>query len=305
MIDFTDLTPFRAQEGEEQRFNCPLCSDKKGRLYLNTQNKKWYCFNCGKGGKVGDSAHVSRKRYIERGEARPLMHSDIKATGRKYLEEHNVTETFAWAMGVRSGKDALEGRLLFPAKFHVGSGVRTLFRSAHAVISCSRPKSLAFGKKTFAVYGPLTPPSKEMSKHLQESYRTAVLVEGPADALRVAQYYNSRHWALTDAVCLFGKTLKEDDVFHLSRIFKNFYIMLDAPTHLASPGDETQSTTKLFNALSVFAHGWVVRHNWSHYMACDPAELSNDDMQKITTHIGALLCPSLVPSTGKKSLSVA
>lgn len=38
--------------GREARLNCPNCDDTNKHLYVNAQRSLWYCFKCGKGGKV-------------------------------------------------------------------------------------------------------------------------------------------------------------------------------------------------------------------------------------------------------------
>ncbi len=284
-IDFSSLTPHRSEtSGGEQRYNCPLCTDTKGRLYLNSSKGRWFCFNCSRGGTTNDKvptpiASVKPKMR----ECKTKTH--INSLGAAYLKAHHICPNFAWEQGVRSGAWGMEGRLIFPARFRTGTGKITTFESAHATMADISPKALGFGTKTFAVYGSHVPQSEEIE--LPDRTHLGVLVEGPADALRLATYWQGEDLS---AVCMFGKTLKDKEIFHLTKLFKNFYVMLDRPRNLSGRDSETVATNRLMDALSVFASGYVMSHQWyrTDVYAKDPADLNDPDLEQLSIRLRSI-----------------
>jgi ribosomal protein L37AE/L43A len=268
-LNFGKLTRFRVQpdRSHEVRYNCPECGDLNGKLYANFDKGVWTCFHCGNSGSIS-----RRDMVIAKGQRTPFAflkerprefkwttHPDIRGTGLLYLEKHNVPQEVAWAWGVRSGKDDSKSRLVIPVKYRTAQGTRTVFRVAHASSDSVYPKELQSGDRMF-------------------QDRTAILVEGAADAFRLHARCKEdpKLRNFLSVVCLWGKQLSEDTAFNLVGLFENFYVMLDREEGLEQWG-EKNSSMKIMHKLQAIATGQVTRHSWERDAspAGDPAELTN------------------------------
>jgi hypothetical protein len=281
-LNLEDLTKHpRQPEGPESRYNHNECGDTRGRLYLNVEKKKWVCFNCGEGGRIRqkDLPDFSRAEVSDPGRSiRISLSSRIYGTGVDYLKEHNIDPDVAHDFGVRSGTNAVAGRLVFPAAYNTMAGRRIVYRTAHATEPGVRPKTLAQGNRRpmCCVRGPAGEVVLpwEGGEVRFEGVRCAVLVEGPADALRLATYCTENGLTQYAAVCLFGKTLNDENAELLGGLFENFYVMLDRQKNLGR-GSEAPTTIDVMDILDVFADGGVVGHLWWNRGPWDPAECSD------------------------------
>ncbi len=293
-LEIKKLTRYRTQPSKthEIRYNCHLCGDVDGKLYANFKKGLWTCFKCGASGSI-----LPRDMAQVQGEEKPAFkgekvrefqwyqYPDIRGSGLQYLEDRNIPEVVAWAWGVRSGRGDAVGRLLFPVKYLTGGGLRILFRVAHATTDLTFPKELQSGsrKPWILTWGTDDNPIFANTPAVEEGRlagRTAVIVEGAADALRLASTALSdnqlRDW--TSIVCLWGKHLSEDTAFDLVRMFDHFYVLLDREDGLSSQGEQVASM-KILQSLSAIADGHVMRHSWNRTddgRAADPAELTDE-----------------------------
>jgi hypothetical protein len=296
------LTRFKQQptNRDEIRYNCPHCGDLRGKLYANFKKGLWTCFHCGAGGSI-------MGRDILRGTTGELRFSGevphhfewktyarIQGSGLTYLEERSIPAEVAEVWGVRSGKGDTAGRLVIPVKQLTTRGLRTVFRVAHASSSVATPKTLQSGERQplILTWGatsldPLFAPDERFAKRKPQvrsaySQRTAVLVEGAADAFRLSavQHDDTKLHGFTSIVCLWGKHLSEDMAFYLTSLFPHFYIVLDKEDG-RTKGGETNASVKIQNKLAAIATGNVTRHVWTakEGTAGDPAEL--DDKQAV------------------------
>lgn len=293
-LDTTKLTRYRTQpEGAEVRYNCPKCGDINGKLYANFKKGKWICFHCGAAGSIlrRDFADVPQFRFRNETirQFKWLVYPDIRGTGKLYLTLRNIHPETAWVWGVRSGKGDSESRLVIPVRYRTGAGNRTVFRVAHATTNDLLPKELQSGKRRPLILvwddlgNPLLPPSGD-SDLLWKTNRTAVIVEGAADAFRLAQTARDtsklrNHLAF---VALWGKRMDEETTFHLCSLFEHFYILLDREESFTTGGEATAGLD-ILHKLTAIACGVVGRHTWTKEdkgtarrgsLAKDPAELN-------------------------------
>lgn len=49
----------------EIKLNCPNCDDNTQHLYINMKKLVWYCFKCGRGGKVEDKAEANLENFAK------------------------------------------------------------------------------------------------------------------------------------------------------------------------------------------------------------------------------------------------
>lgn len=290
------LTRYRTQPSvkHEVRYNCPHCGDMQGRLWANFKKGLWTCFHCGESGSI-----LPRDMAIIRGETGPAFRSepvrqfswqtytDIRGSGEKYLTDRNVGVQDAYLWGVRSGKGDTASRIVVPVRYRTQEGRKTMFKVAHATTDVVRPKELQSGdrlplvlswdnkgKPLYAPYG-YTP---RLWWGKQFSPRTAIIVEGAADALRLASAarQDPKLRVCTSIVCLWGKHLKEETAFELAGLFDHHYIMLDRETELAKTG-EAVAGMKIYNSLAAISDGYVTLHRWTREEgpASDPAELDD------------------------------
>jgi hypothetical protein len=154
--------------------------------------------------------------------------------------------------------------------------MRTVFRVAHTTVG-DRPKEIQSGERWPLVLMLDTEYRALISGERQN--RTAVLVEGAADALRLASGIQcSADSKLRDniaIVCLWGKTVSEENVFRLSKTFPHFYVLLDRERGLDRQGEQVASM-KLMGHFGAICEGHCTRHRWSRVEggASDPAELT-------------------------------
>lgn len=299
-LDTKKLTRFRAQPGtpHEVRYNCPHCGDLNGKLWANFKKGVWTCFKCNESGTIlpRDATTVVDAGPAFKGE--PIRRfewatwHDIRGTGKRYLRTHNIPLEVALQWGVRSGKGDAEGRLVIPVKYMTRSGYRVLFRVAHASSSVVFPKELQSGDRMPWVlsWNQRRPHFPTLPNHGTDLVgRTAVIVEGAADAMRMSAAAllddKIREWV--SIVCLWGKNLAEHTAFDLVRMFDNFYILLDREESLTKSGERVAGM-KIHNKLAAIATGMVVRHTWDKKrksalegLANDPAELTDDQAVKL------------------------
>lgn len=283
-LDIHNLVRFRVQPSEphEIRYNCPHCDDTKGKLWFNTKKESWVCFHCGNGGHVSGRDILPGVHTIlgpqlrDEGLSATLKwktHPKISGSGMQYLKSHNIDYDVAFRAGVRSGKGDISGRLVIPVKA-MGTE-RVVFRTAHASDSSLTPKTISYGKKVPLVL-----------QHNDAPYvRTAVIVEGPADALRLhsAALKDKKFQNHISVVALFGKFLSEQMAFDLTKRYRKFYILLDRESGTLSKSGETVAAMRAMSVLSALASGNVMRHIWAmeasrfkDKLANDPAELSDE-----------------------------
>lgn len=287
-LDTKKLTRYRTQptKDSEVRYNCPHCGDMNGKLYVNFKKEQWHCFKCSAGGSIlnRDVAQVRGEDPCFKQEPKRsfkwLTHPDIRGSGRLYLTRHNINPETAWKWGVRSGKGDTASRLVIPVRDLTSlGGLRTVFRVAHATLPELLPKELQDGARKPLV---LSWDEAREPTYVRNSNRTAIIVEGAADALRLAEaaLTDFKLWCFTSTVCLWGKHLDEDTTFYLASLFDNFYILLDREEGLTK-GGETTAGMEILSKLGAIADGPVGRHSWTNEdkrwdgkLAADPAELS-------------------------------
>lgn len=298
-LDPKTLTRSRSQPstGHEVRYNCPYCGDMKGRLWCNFKKGLWTCFHCGESGTIlpRDIQAVQGEDVQFRGENPRQFdwrtYPDIRGSGKLYLRERNIPVDVAWAWGVRSGKGDSVGRLVIPVKYRTRRGIRTVFRVAHATTDATFPKELQSGDRkpwilTWTDDGEPTFPDVDTKLPLH----TAVVVEGAADALRMASatLQDSKLTRFMSVVCLWGKHLSEDAAFTLARMFDNFYVLLDREDGLSKHGEKVAGM-KIQSKLAAISGGQVSRHMWGNKRAYDghandPAELDDEGAVKLLHH---------------------
>ena len=221
------LTRFKSQPNSphEVRYNCVHCGDMGGRLWVNFKKGVWTCFHCGESGTVlpRDISQVVGEDVKFRGETvrqfNWTTYPNIRGTGTIYLDDRHVPLEDALAWGVRSGKGDASGRLVIPVKYQTRQGIRTVFRVAHATTDTTFPKELQSGDRKPWILGwteDKLPYWYEQGQKFENV--TAVIVEGAADALRLASAAKSdaKTCRFIAVVCLWGKHLAEDTAFSLS-----------------------------------------------------------------------------------------
>lgn len=304
-LDVKRLTRFKSQPStqHEIRYNCPSCGDLAGRLWANFRKGVWTCFKCGESGTIlpRDVVDVMGEEPAFRGETVRQFdwktYPDIRGTGVAYLDSHNIPIDYAWKCGVRSGKGDASGRLVIPVKYNTRQGIRTVFRVAHAASDTTVPKELQAGdRKPWILLwdmssGPIIASSPNLMREREQyQHYTAVVVEGAADALRLASVVktNSKLTRCIAIVCLWGKHLPEETAFDLAATFKHFYVMLDREDGLNKFGENVASM-RIQQKLAAIAEGVVTRHVWGQsrkkaemdHGAKDPADLTTDQVDKI------------------------
>lgn len=295
-LDVGRLTRFRSQPGSqhEVRYNCPECDDEKGKLWANFKKGQWHCFHCGRGGTILNRDVVTGEaKFLKEGappEFEWKTYPDIRSGAVRYLEGRHIDPDVAWKCGWRSGREQALHRLIIPARYR-DKNLSTRYRTAHATNKMVFPKTISSGKRKPMIVAwdskednILYPGDSELA------HRTLILVEGPADAMRLHCACQKEPFRSKFAVgCIFGKHLSEDNTFLLLNYFQNFYVMLDREARgELRPYGETFMSMQITEKLNAVADGFVGRHTWMKkgkwMTADDPAEL-NDDEAKIALRL--------------------
>lgn len=297
-LDPKTLRRFHQQSSStpnEVRYNCPFCGDTRGKLYVNFKKGQWICFHCNQHGHLlpRDITVLQGKTPQFKKEPKKTFKwetfHNIRGTGLSYLKGRGIDPELAFKWGVRSGKNDLAWRLVFPSKRLTNSKVVSVCWSAHAAVKGMEPKSLHNGtmQPMILAYAPdgesplyyPTLNTPEIAPQFKQ--KTAVLVEGPADAFRIftAQQKVRKFSQFIAVVCLWGKHLSEEAAFDLARGFNSFYVLLDKERGPITAEGETMASLKIMAALNAVSDGLVSRHQWTstkatHSEANDPAELT-------------------------------
>jgi hypothetical protein len=228
--------------GGEARYDCPLCHEIRGRLYVSFEKGLYYCFNCNASGVLqGQGGQGSDERaapYVQRTEEQKLATCAPRLYGSAvtYLKNHGIAPHYAYQQGCRSGTGEYEGRIIFTVVDDHGAVV---FQSAHAASPDLHPKSISLGTRTPWIL------------HAYKDTDTVLLVEGAADLLRVCAVVEtlSSPFPFVGA-CLWGTDLSEQEAILLAGKFSRAVVLLDRPSQRL--GNEERKAHRIVQKLNVF-----------------------------------------------------
>jgi DNA primase len=227
--------------GREIRYNCPNCDDTNRHMYVNANRSLWYCFKCGKGGKVqyqNQEPNLDRYKSIVSKQTKfddqlfnkpnaikslplnqSLPHIEIaedcesgeELTARQYLNRRGVTQEEITKYKIKFSLEKngpYKNSIIFPVyskKDWLDYFVcRKWDNSKPKYVNAPWPK----GDTLF-----FTNPSQTISN-------INVIVEGILDALAIARVgYNG--------IALLGKTATSQQLSRLSNVYGQCIIYLD------------------------------------------------------------------------------
>jgi len=193
-----DFGPRFRQRGDQINFQvCPVCGDRRWKVYLAPESGMWICFAgvCGASGKISTSKETDALMEMLR--PQPVKNEgwaawpevDFPETAwscagfNAYLRSRGIPDDGSDGLGLREGGIAHGGRAIIPFFDPAGRLVYWTTRDY-----CGRdhvPKYLGMGGK----HPPYVP---RYSSHggrgsMSNGCRSLVLVEGPFDAIQVHQ----------------------------------------------------------------------------------------------------------------------
>jgi len=209
----------------EVRYNCPFCSkrvgsaDRSAHLYYNTESKLWFCFKChakGKGKPKGTEMSPRIQYHADKIEwGLPKDAEELSS----FLDEFNPV--FNPGIVTNAAIDYLIAHHVDPNKaaykYHLMiEGEWMIFPVYH------QGKLIYFQKRHVFRKEFMNPPieSKPLFWVGSHLLNTVVIVESYMNAIRLAP--------MTQAVCIFGKYLKEQHAEEIISRVKRVVVCLDA-----------------------------------------------------------------------------
>lgn len=200
----------------EVRLSCPVCGKPDGKLYVDTLNRVYFCFRCGRGGSLrGKEPHVR----ISRTPIQPLLPSSKVRFTLYYLDALPEVIQYLHSRGLAD--DVL-------TRYHVCAAKVTRLELPAVAIPVITPLRGVTDHYYFRTV--MGEPSRHFFTFSKSHFvfglpeaaaaRRVYIVEGVFDVLRVSP-------ALS-AVCIFGKLLSSDQLTMLGKFAaREFVVALD------------------------------------------------------------------------------
>jgi Zn ribbon nucleic-acid-binding protein len=246
----------------EKQLDCPACS-KQRHLYLNIEKGVFYCFCCGYSGRSRDleaqGIHVPRKTSellkpvslsFRAGEAvsDPPEYYPITTCSVEYLTNRWVHDSILTYLRKKIYETSKGILFFFPDEDYWQVRKWEAWTPPRWVNPTVAPRTPAVG----VVY------------HLRTHYDSdrVVLVEGLVDALRVAPFAN--------VAAVLSTNLHEEQLFHLSYIYKRADLMLDGDVPVS------KLLAQRGKVGGIFQHSRIID-----YSADDPGTASDDELEEV------------------------
>ena len=244
-------------------YDCPFCSDSRGRLGVLRKKGIYHCFNCGASGRLKDMPSVERFREKV----------DLKLTGRRQDSLFPSTCVVALPPGYRkivpgciASKYLAKRGINQELTDYYEIGYTTVGVFAHRIIVPIRKNGMMryFVGRTYINDDPKymnasAPKDDLVFQTFEDKVDTAVICEGIFDAFAIGRVMPS--------IALLGKTITPSQIGAIKRICRKAIVMLDS--------DAKVDGFKLFTTLGYHLPTRMVfiKHK-------DPGDMSKDQIKE-------------------------